>query len=457
MGTLSSPYSKQVPCDVSSGDPHFCCTILENIGEGVITIGLDKRITSFNPAAVRITGFKMDEAIGQYCFDIFRTNLCASRCVMDQSIETGTRQQNVRAWIINKTRNQVPISLSTSFLKDEKGSTVGLIEIFRDLTDFEKLRRQITRSFTPEDIIGTHARMQEIFAVLPDIAQSDSAVLIEGPTGTGKELFARAIHHLSSRKHGQFVAINCGAMPDTLLESELFGHTKGAFTGAVRKKPGRVLLADKGTLFLDEICNISDSFQADLLRVLERGDFVPLGGTTAMTSDFRLISTTNRALKSMVEEGTFREDLYYRINVVRITLPSLKERREDIPLLVEHFIEKYNILKNRSIKGATSKVLSQLMDYPFPGNIRELENIIEHAFIVCKEDYIDIDHLPSDFTGWFKRDANHFPILDPLDHAEAERISQILHKHEGNRVETARELGISRSTLWRKIKKYNLA
>ncbi|GAF73680.1 unnamed protein product, partial [marine sediment metagenome] len=243
--------------------------------------------------------------------------------------------------------------------------------------------------------------MREIFAFLPDIAESDSAVLIEGPTGSGKELFARAIHHLSSRQKGPFIAINCGALPDSLLESEIFGYTKGAFTGAVRNKPGRFLLADKGTLFLDEICNTSTSFQKDLLRVLEEGEFTALGDTKPQKTDCRVVASTNLDLKAMIKEGTFREDLYYRLNVVKISLPPLRERRGDIPLLVDHFIRKYNLLKGRSIHGVTHEVISHFMDYPFPGNIRELENIIEYAYILCKDDHIGMEHLPRDVRDWF--------------------------------------------------------
>jgi len=267
---------KELQCNITGGEPNLCCTILDNIGEGVLSMGLDKRITSFNPAAENMTGFQREEAIGQYCFDIFRTNICTTHCVMEKSMETGERQENVRALIINKTGNEIPISVSTSFLRNEKGSVIGLIEIFRDLSEVEKLKRHLRGCYTTEDIIGKDPKMQEIFAILPDIAESDSAVLIEGPSGSGKELFARAIHHLSPRRGGEFVAINCGAMPDTLLESELFGYTKGAFTGATRDKPGRFLLAHQDTLFLDEIGNTSNAFQADLLRVLERREFIPL-------------------------------------------------------------------------------------------------------------------------------------------------------------------------------------
>jgi len=314
----------------------------------------------------------------------------------------------------------------------------------------------VARTYSPEDIVGRHPKMREIFAFLPDIAESDSPVLIEGPTGSGKELFARAIHTLSTRRNGPFVAINCGALPDTLLESELFGYTKGAFTGATRDKPGRFLLADKGTLFLDEICNTSLAFQADLLRALEEGEFTPLGHTKSLKADIRVVAATNRNLKQMVKEGTFREDLYYRLNVVRINLPPLRERKEDIPLLVEHFIHKYNLLKGRAIMGVSQEVMALLLIYPFPGNIRELENIIEYSYILCKGPTINVEHLPSDVREW----ATAHPITRPprgsLAMQEATRIQEALEKCGGNRIAAAKELGISRTTLWRKIKKYGL-
>jgi len=457
MNTPSSSFHKEVQGELMLGLPYHCFVLLENLSECIFTIDLKKKINSFNHAAETITGFKRQEAIGQHCFDIFRTNICAKRCVMDQSLANGAPQQDILAFIINRAGDQIPISISTSFLRDEENNIIGLFGIFRDLSELEKLRRQITRTFGHEDIIGKDPKMREILAFLPDIAESDSAVLIEGPTGSGKELFARAIHYLSSRQKGPFIAINCGALPDSLLESEIFGYKKGAFTGAGKDKPGRFLLADKGTLFLDEICNISTSFQKDMLRVLEDGEFTPLGDTKPLKTDCRIIASTNRDLKAMIKEGTFREDLYYRINVVKISLPPLSERRGDIPLLVEHFIHKYNLLKGRAMHGVTHEALSHLMGYPFPGNVRELENIIEYAYILCKDDYIGIEHLPMDVRDWFKTQNRPSSISAILSNEEAEKIRQILNKHGGNRLAAARELGINRSTLWRKINKYGLS
>jgi len=443
-------------CKTSFGLAAPCCTVLGSISDGVFTVDFEKRITFFNRAAESITGFKAKEAIGQYCFDIFRANTCQDKCPMDAATE-GHPQINVRARIIDKSGEQKPICINTALLKDPQGKNLGGVETFRDLSELERLRRELSRSFTTEDIVGNHPRMRGILSLLPDIAESDSPVLIEGPTGSGKELFARAIHNLSPRKDHPFIAVNCAALPETLLESELFGYSRGAFTGALRNKPGRFLLANKGTLFLDEIGTTSPAFQADLLRVLQDGEFMPLGETKVLKVDVRVIAATNVDLKKLILQDRFREDLYYRLNVVKISLPALRERKEDIPLLIDHFIEKFNLLKGRAIRGVTPDVLSFLMGYPFPGNIRELENIIEYAFIRCKADLIGLEHLSEELFEKTDFQKGLLSDLHTLNHPEeAAQIRSLLNRHGGNRIETAKALSISRSTLWRKIKKYGL-
>jgi len=441
-------------CDITSALKTPCCTILESVTDGVFTIDLDKRITWFNRAAEDITGFRSDEAVGHYCFDVFRANICEKTCALEATLTSGLPQVNVRASIITKSGAHLPITVSTSVLRNDDGEVIGGVETFRDLSDMERLRRQLTGSRLPEDIVGRHPKMQEILSSLPDIAESESPVLIEGPTGSGKELIARAIHQLSPRKEEPFIAVNCAALPETLLESELFGYTKGAFTGALRDKPGRFLLADKGTLFLDEIPSTSPAFQADLLRVLDDGEFTPLGGTTAVKADVRLISATNCELRNLVQEGGFRTDLYYRLNVVKIRLPSLRERTQDIPLLVEHFVHKFNVLKDRSVRGVTPEVLAVLLRHPFPGNIRELENIVEYAFVLCKGPLITLEHLPEDLLRGQQCAGKRSLSQSELE--EADTIRGVLAAHRTNRDETARLLGISRATLWRKMKKYGL-
>ncbi|MEM4721109.1 MAG: sigma 54-interacting transcriptional regulator [Candidatus Methanomethylicaceae archaeon] len=443
-------------CKAAFGLAVPCCTVLESISDGVFTVDFEKKITFFNRAAETITGFKAEEAIGQYCFDIFRTDICQAKCPIDAAIG-GHPQISVHARIIDKSGEQRPVCINSALLKDPHGEILGGVETFRDLSELERLRRELSRNFTTEDIVGNHPKMRKILSLLPDIAESDSPVLIEGPTGSGKELFARAIHNLSSRKDHPFIAINCAALPETLLESELFGYSRGAFTGALKNKPGRFLLANKGTLFLDEIGTTLPTFQADLLRVLEDGEFTPLGETKALKVDVRVVAATNVDLKKLVLQGRFREDLYYRLNVVKISVPPLRERKEDIPLLIDHFIQKFNFLKGRAIRGVAPDALSFLMDYSFPGNIRELENVIQYAFIRCKSDLIAMEHLPSELFDKAANEKESLSDLGPLPHPkEAEQIRSLLNQYGGNRIETAKALGISRSTLWRKIKKYGL-
>ncbi|MGB9630311.1 MAG: sigma-54 interaction domain-containing protein, partial [Thermodesulfobacteriota bacterium] len=343
-------------CKTTFGLAVPCCIVLESISDGVFTVDFEKKITFFNKAAESITGFKAEEAIGQYCFDIFRADICQTKCPIDSAIK-GHPQISVHARIIDKSGEQKPVCINSALLKNSDGEILGGVETFRDLSEIERLKRELARSFTPEDIVGNHPKIREILSFLPDIAESDSPVLIEGPTGSGKELFARAIHNLSPRKDHPFIAVNCAALPETLLESELFGYSRGAFTGALKNKPGRFVLANHGTLFLDEIGTTSQAFQADLLRVLEEGELMPLGGTETIKVDVRVVAATNIDLKKLVLQGKFREDLYYRLNVVKILLPSLCERKEDIPLLIDHFVQKFNLLKGKNIRGVTSNAL----------------------------------------------------------------------------------------------------
>ena len=441
-------------CGITSLVQSPCCKILDSISDGVFTIDADKRLNSFNRAAEAITGFKTEEAIGQYCFDIFRADICEKNCALDQTLADGAPRVNLPARIISKSGDPKSIRLSTAILENETGDVIGAVETFRDVTELETLRRRAERRFTPEDIVGRHPRINEILLFLPDIAQSDSAVVIEGPTGTGKELIARAIHQLSARKDGPFVALNCAALPDSLLESELFGYCKGAFTGAVKDKPGRFQSAHKGTLFLDEISNTSLNFQADLLRVLQDGRITPLGSNRAGDVDVRIVAASNADLYELTREDRFREDLYYRLNVVKISLPALKERKQDIPLLADHFIRQLNLSKERDIQGLGPDALTFLMDYPFPGNVRELKNIIEFAFIACKRPIIDLEHLPREPRH---RDERPEPALSEADRAEAEKIRAVLRRYPTSRPQAARAMGVSRTTLWRKMKKYGIS
>jgi PAS domain S-box-containing protein len=427
-------------------------TILDSINEGVFTIDLNWRITAFNKAAERITGVKREQAIGIPCSEVFRANICETACALRRTLAAGKPIVNAMAHIINESGQQVPIRISTALLKNKHGKIIGGVETFQDITQIEQLRKELESRYTFEDIIGKSPAMMDLFQILPRIAESDSTVLLEGASGTGKELFARAIHNLSSRKNNRFLPVNCGALPDTLLESELFGYKAGAFTDARREKPGRFTLADKGTLFLDEIGDISLPMQIRLLRVLQERRFEPLGSVKTVKVDVRIVTATNKNLTRLVKAGKFREDLYYRIRVMHIKLPELKDKRQDIPLLVDHLVSKLNRIKGRDILGLSDKVIARLMEYDYPGNVRELENIIEHAFALCNGDLIKLDHLPSEHRMGAASFIEGVKTTTSLKAMELAVINEALNNCGGNRKQAAKKLGIDTSTLYRKIK-----
>ncbi len=434
-------------------------TILESISEGVFTIDKEWRITCFNKAAENITGFRWGEAIGKKCYEVMHANRCTSGCLLKDTIEKGKDHFDQIINIINRQGRKIPLSIRTSVLKDEKGDSIGGVVTFRDLSMIEQLRKEILNQYTFQDIISKNKEILKIFSILPDIAESESTVLIEGPSGSGKELFARAIHALSPRKDYPLVTVNCGALPDTLLESELFGYVKGAFTDAKKDKPGRFALAEKGTIFLDEVGDLPLPMQVKILRILEDKEYLPLGGTISQKADVRIIAATNRSLSEMVKGGTFREDLFYRLNVIKISLPPLSRRREDIPLLVDHFIHRLNVKHGKNILGVNPEVLDLFMTYDFPGNIRELENILEYAFILCHGFEIQLAHLPPDLLQAMNSKINLSKILPSgplLRRTEAQIIIETLLKNKGNRKRTAQELGIDKSTLWRKMKRFGI-
>ena len=426
--------------------------ILDSITDGVFTVDDNWRISSFNQAAQKITGVPREDAIGQRCCDVFRASICESECALKETLASGRPVVNKAIYIVNANGQRVPISICTAILKDAEGNVIGGVETFRDLSIVEELRKKLHEKYTFADIIGRSHAMQLLFDVLPQIADSDSTVLIEGASGTGKELFARAIHNLSPRRDKPFVAINCGALPETLLESELFGHKAGAFTDARQDKPGRFTLADNGTVFLDEIGDMSPALQIRLLRVLQERSFEPLGSVETVKVDVRVITATNKDLTRLVRKGIFREDLFYRINVVRLELPLLRDRREDIPLLVEHFVAKFNQLQNKHMAGVSEQVMALLMEHEYPGNVRELENIIEHSFVLCDSGPIEVRHLPRALRGEGKPES--LPGRGSLDLKSLEtiHIADTIRRHAGNRTAAAKELGMNRSTLFRKIK-----
>ncbi len=446
-------------------DREIGVTIFENIPHGIFTVDSTGIITGFNRAAERITGWGREEAIGMRCREVFQSDQCEKYCFLQHSIEDDEEHRDVEVEIRTKNGQRRLIAISTAKLEGPDGQVAAGVEMFRDLTTVAQLRRQITQSYTSEDIISRSPAMRGVRELVPLVAKSMSTVLIEGEPGTGKELIARAIHNLGPRKNKPFIAVNCGALPDNLAESELFGYQKGAFTDATHNKPGRFAAAEGGTLFLDEVSEISPAVQVKLLRVLQEKEYTPLGAVRQTKSDVRILAATNKDLANEVKQGRFRLDLFYRLYVVRVNLPPLRARPEDIPLLVDHFIRKFSVLQVRRIIGISERAMAQLMAYDYPGNVRELENAIEHGFVVCGGSIIEREDLPPHIIGEamlpMSNGSQSWPGSvpsdgQPLQNAEAATIREALAHSSGRRAETAKELGISRNTLWRKMKKYGI-
>jgi len=431
--------------------------ILESISDGVFTVDMEWRISSFNRAAEEITGVPRREAIGRPCSEVFRSSMCGADCALQRTLKTGKPVIGKSGYIIDAEGNRIPISVSTAVLRDADGRVTGGAETFRDLSEVEALRQELAGRFRVGDLVSRSPLMQRVFEVLPAIAASPSTVLILGETGTGKELIARTIHDLSPRREGPFVAVNCGALPDTLLESELFGYKAGAFTGAGKDKPGRFALARGGSLFLDEIGEISPALQVRLLRVMQERTYEPLGATRSETADVRVIVATNRDLAERVRTGAFREDLYYRVNVVRVELPPLRRRKEDIPLLAEQFVQRFNGLQGKSVRGVASEALSLLMAHDWPGNVRELENVIERSFILCQEGFIGIGHLPDELTARATSAGVESDVRSAHDLLDIQAIRAALERNGNNRLAAAKALGIHKTTLFRKLKRLGIS
>ncbi len=356
----------------------FAEVAFNSIPHGIFTVDEECRITQFNRSAERITGWKREQVIGRRCSDILRSERCDRACLLRDSMGGGPTHRDHETTILRRDGTPLLIAISTAALRDASGRVLGGVEVFRDLSDIVELRRQIHGTYTTEDIVTKSATMRGVRDLLPLVARSESTVLIEGEPGTGKELVARAIHNLGPRSKKPFVAVNCGAIPDALVESELFGYVRGAFTDAKRDKPGTFAVAQGGTLFLDEVGELSPAVQVKLLRVLQDREFTPLGAVEPVKVNVRILAATNRDLALEVANGRFRQDLYFRLNVVRIVLPPLRARTGDIPLLVHHFIARFNAIQGRRIQGVSTQAMNRLLAHSYPGNVRELENAERH-------------------------------------------------------------------------------
>lgn len=429
--------------------------------EGTFTIDRDCRITAFNRSAERITGYTAQEALGKKCWDIFSSNYCMNECLtgINRKFADKNPAKIKEIYIIDKAGQRLPLRLMSSPLYNSDGELIGAVETFQDITELKNLSEHLEDKYQLNNIIGRSRSMDKVYRLIENVSKTDSTILITGESGTGKELVARAIHLNSLRRSQPFVAVNCSAFVETLLESELFGHEKGAFTGAIQSKRGRFEMAQGGTLFLDEIGDISPTVQVKLLRVIETRQFERVGSNTPIQMDVRLIVATNKNLSEKLEDDSFREDFYYRINVINIALPPLRDRIEDIPLLLQSFLDKNSKKFNKIISSVSPAAMNYLERYDYPGNIRELENVIEHAFVMCDSGMIGVEHLPEKLIknqNKVKTSDGITPVESLLSNTEKSHIVEVLQKFNGHRGKTAEALNMDKSTLWRKMKKYEL-
>jgi PAS domain S-box-containing protein len=429
-------------------------TLVNSIADGIYSVDLDMRLTSFSRSAEKMTGYREEEVLGLECRDVFHSSVCETDCPLQWTLKHQQPIQNCTATLVGKNGQRIPAFLSSDLLRDAAGQVCGCIGIIRDRSEVESLKAKLRNEYSFADFVGKSKTMVEIFERIKAVAATDTTVLIEGESGTGKEILARAIHYRSGRKAGPFVKVNCASLTESLLESELFGHEKGAFTGAVKDKPGRFERADGGTIFLDEIGDTSLALQAKLLRVLQEREFERVGGIKTLRTDVRVIAATNKDLLKEIERGTFREDLYYRLCVVPLNLPPLRERKEDIPLLVETFMQKFNA-RGKRLREISSRAMATIMAYDWPGNVRELENAIEHAYVTSTTERIERQFLPASLH-------RALPGGDPKDGTsgpqgtEAQKIVRALEAHRWRKQDAARELGMSRTTLWRRMRELGL-
>ncbi len=431
-------------------------TVFDALPDGIVAI-LDSgmNIASANKAISSLLELPIDRIIGKSTSDLFKSTIPELIEVIEQTIKTGKEVRNFTIESINAQGILRSILVSTAIIKEVKKSELGIVLILHDVSEISILRKIALQLKRYGEIIGNSDKMKNIYALIESIKNYDTSILIVGETGTGKELVARAIHDSSRRKNKPFVPVNCSALPGSLIESELFGHVKGAFTGAISNRPGRFQLAHTGTLFLDEIGTLPIELQAKLLRALQEKIVEPLGSSKAIPADVRIIAATNRDLSTLIENDEFREDLYYRLKVMQINLPPLRDRNEDIPLLIDHFINRLNRYYNKNIIGVSPSTTQLLKNYLWPGNVRELENSIEHAFILTTGAVIESQMLPPEIRHIDKDGAPPPPSLSNVG-LEEEQIRAALLSAKGNVSEAATTLKLHRSTLWRKMKEFRI-
>lgn len=445
--------------------------ILDTMADGVMVMDADHRICRWNRAMERLTGYSVDDALGQSCAFLRHDRPQVEGRILgfiDCTAALAGKVEGEEVLIRRKDGTEIPLLVAARMLADENGATGGSVTTFTDLSRVRELLRENLRLREEarelaqfHNIVGRGARMREVFRLIELAALSEETVLVLGETGSGKELVARAIHHHSPRKNGPLVTVNCSALSETLLESELFGHVRGAFTGAVAEKMGRFESANGGTLFLDEVGELSPLVQVKLLRVLQERTLERVGDNRTRAVDVRVIAATHRDLAALVREGRFREDLYYRLKVFPVQLPPLQERREDIEPLVAHFVARLRERTGKRISGVAPEAMRLIMDHSWPGNVRELENAIAHAFVTCPEGLIAPEDLPVELrhadlalprtTNTLARAANERKIYKRL-RLGREQLLQLLGECDWNKAETARRLGIDRTSLWRHMK-----
>jgi sigma-54 dependent transcriptional regulator, acetoin dehydrogenase operon transcriptional activator AcoR len=426
--------------------PDNLTRILDNLQEGIIAHDLDRNIFFFNKMAETITGYSRNEILNRDCHQAFGTPFCSADCSFCENAVPPVDTAKKALTITTKSGEQRRIEMTVTTMHNDTGVPFGVLAAFKDLTDLINLQIKTgdIRSFA--NIIGQDIKMLQVFQQIKDVAAYDYPVHVYGETGTGKELVASAIHNESPRAGGPFVPINCSALPESLIESELFGHVKGSFSGAIRDKKGRFELADKGTIFLDEVAEISKLMQVKLLRFLQDGMFERVGGEKTMKVDVRVISATNKDLMQEIREERFREDLYYRLNVIPVNLPPLRDRRTDIPLLVSHFMKEAGRRNKSPVPTITDEALSALMDYEWPGNVRELQNAVQFSIVKSNRDLIQKGDLPPEISRLSSREIRPRNRSGKLD---IEAVQTALKTTGGNKAKAAKLLGVGRATLYR--------